>query len=913
MLNQVLYTRCFPHRDLRKSGAVERSEGFGVYTVSADLFKDEPTVNYDHMTRRLALKNGAKERSAVGLFSSYDYQEYGPGRFGLSHEFPRATDAPAADNQINFSGVYVKQCLVGELQGYPYEWFGSDIWDAHLKPQSHYYLDKRSTQEPPYLSKMDNKPRNGSITVDAIRRFVSDGRKDAVKAAVWFLIQEYGKPETERRVLLIKDSPENVALWVAAIERAFSPQMAVKVPFATNITRLGAQTDQMLFSPKDAQGQFVLSGDLSQGRCPYFMIAGFHPADPFCTSVRTVTSKSYDVIDGTQKTHTIEADPAVYQDAYYKAVVEYGEDIADFTTVVLPNLFVTEIIPDIPKLYKAFKYLLDSGHRASMWEYNATVEHLSLMIQYGIGKCAALTEYVLKEGISAYERMATTDADNGLKLLQMLVSLAAKTPQKSAVVALIMDRLQVILSGLKRPGCSLPAFWSTFRSLEPKSIVREVVTNIMNETELAVYRSALDGAAPEVVYTMADIFLTMLDLERVSYGTIVNNENQRKFVLVCILQLCYGDDTDYLNKLLSRLSSAEQLLGMYIKNITAYLQSHSQTHFVKWVEVLIQNGSCNIKEMCRIMAESDKISGAAIEDLLVKMVRRGKANMESVIEGAYMVARNRPGETNFGVQIVSDWIILLGLEGYERIARSVSESPLHPVVQKQIFKAMDEKIPIDSTDAKVRGLNVVMMQWGDALGVQSVRVLIKDLNRNIRNAKRQDAVSDALVAFISNNITLSPRAYKSKTFGDIVENVAEYSSGKLHFLMMCLFVHHQERLPDLEKYLESYISAVLAGCRGRHIVEGMLTLTEALFRTERIPMRNTAALEDVRETAEKLMYRYFAPYAKRSNIEQVMKTDPMQFSSDARKKLREILDKAESANKSGGLFGWAKSLFGKNQ
>ena len=37
MLDQLIYTRCFPHRDLKLRGQVVRSDGFGVFSASAGL------------------------------------------------------------------------------------------------------------------------------------------------------------------------------------------------------------------------------------------------------------------------------------------------------------------------------------------------------------------------------------------------------------------------------------------------------------------------------------------------------------------------------------------------------------------------------------------------------------------------------------------------------------------------------------------------------------------------------------------------------------------------------------------------------------------------------------------------------------------------------------------------------------
>ena len=74
---------------------------------------------------------------------------------------------------------------------------------------------------------MEDTPEGGSVTLEAVRRFVSDGRAETVKQAVWFLLSEYDKPEEERKVLVIRDEPRNVELWIAAMEYGMTQRSTV--------------------------------------------------------------------------------------------------------------------------------------------------------------------------------------------------------------------------------------------------------------------------------------------------------------------------------------------------------------------------------------------------------------------------------------------------------------------------------------------------------------------------------------------------------------------------------------------------------------------------------------------------------------------------------------------------------------
>ena len=173
----------------------------------------------------------------------------------LSYEVARPhCKIPRANGQGHRTGTYIKQSFVGNIESYPTEWFGASEWNAHQKSENDYYLDYDPNAAPALLSQVSSTPTNGYINTSVIKKFVSDGRTDAVKAGIWFLLQEFGKDEGERKVILIKDVPSNVELWIAAIEYGFSAAMAQKITFTTNRSKLGTQADSILFYYTDDSG-----------------------------------------------------------------------------------------------------------------------------------------------------------------------------------------------------------------------------------------------------------------------------------------------------------------------------------------------------------------------------------------------------------------------------------------------------------------------------------------------------------------------------------------------------------------------------------------------------------------------------------------------------------------------------------
>ena len=89
MLDQLIYTRCYPQRDLKNNGQVLRKDGFGVFSMSSGLFSAGKIKNFDFLQKRLAVPNGAKETAPIGLFDSYEYEMVAPDVYMISFDVAR--------------------------------------------------------------------------------------------------------------------------------------------------------------------------------------------------------------------------------------------------------------------------------------------------------------------------------------------------------------------------------------------------------------------------------------------------------------------------------------------------------------------------------------------------------------------------------------------------------------------------------------------------------------------------------------------------------------------------------------------------------------------------------------------------------------------------------------------------------
>lgn len=356
MLEQLIYTRCRPiisPRDL----SLHDIEGFGVFSVSSGI------ANLDVQTREWimhmnGLPNGAKEFGRVGLINSYDYYRVDDNNFCMTYENARPyCKVPRANGLMNKPGNFIKQNLIGDICGFPYLWFGASVWNAHLISENDYY-HYNDDYSPISLKKMDCVPFGGYITTTQIRRFIEDGRQEAVKAGIAFLIEELSKDENKRKILLIRDIPSNVELWIASFLSAFPATFSKEISFSTNKTRFALGTKKtVIFYYTDKKNQErLLYYNKKRGitrRHPLFMIVGFHPEDAFCYHVTKEDNNDWVLIDGVQKTALFKASNGAGV-VYYTDAITLNDRFLIFRDEILPQISESYNISEIENLYEIF-------------------------------------------------------------------------------------------------------------------------------------------------------------------------------------------------------------------------------------------------------------------------------------------------------------------------------------------------------------------------------------------------------------------------------------------------------------------------------------------------------------------------------------------------------------------------------
>lgn len=902
MLNQLIYTRCMPHRDLKNKGQVLRADGFGVFSMSQELVTNPPVSNYDFLQNRLAIENGAKETSAAGLFNSYEYTAISSEVYAMSFEFARPhCKEPRKNGKGHRTGTYIKQCLVGVLGDYPFKWFGASVWDAHLKSENDYYLDENPSAEPAWLSTVEDMPNGSYITVDKIKQFVKAGRAEAVKAGIWFLLHEYAKPENERKVLLIKDIPENVELWIAAIEYAFSAEMAQKVTFSTNKTKLGTQIDNILFFYTDDSGKFyqMRNNSIKQTRHPYNMIVGYHPKDGFCAAVKQMPTSNFVMIDGTTNTVSFATDESI-RSPYYTAAVQYNADIIDFTSIVLPSLPVDTITEEIPELYDAYKYLLDSNHRVEKWTYREAITELQSFTQYGIPKNDALNMYILDESMRGYQRFAAEDERNNFKLLKVLWGIARLAKRTREVTGCLADQLTAGMMNLKVSGNALTGTWNAIKAGEVQSIVRPALHDLFNDGDLASYSNQFEGALSSAVSTILEMYFDMLSFEKNGIASIL--ESNEKYQFVCRGLIALIDDRSALQSALKGISSSDDVVNAVALSVSQYFEQYKPEKTEIWWDSIIDLSGGNVMELCRVLCKSSKTNIDMIEHLLANaVIKAGRCEQDHyrVFEDSI---KQLGKSKNTGITFFGACIKVEDSSYYGALIHSIRENKLDSSAEKELFHLVDKAIPYDSTSGMMSYTFREMEEWANEIGESSNSVSFYDLRKNMERERKPEKVVSLLHEFAKLKLEMPSGFLRSQYFANVAHIAAGFCDSEVHMAFLHLFDIKDVRMK--QEYVNAYVNEVLSCSKGKQLVYTMLSLCEAFYYEYKIPGRKAAQVKETMEMLEACFTKVLPDYYKSNLADQVSKIN---YEEPQVKKLliNMLQDAAKKAPKSGwgGLLG----------
>ena len=370
MYSELIYTRCRQGVDILKGGRTIASDGFKVYSCSDNIINDD-IVDLPFLFNLAQGKQTYTDPSFMDdayLFISPD-----KGKSMIVNFHPIPFDRTATGDYSHRPGNFINQVYVGDFhEFYTYELFGSSYaWDAKERGEAFYYNTPPTAL--PARNNIDDAA--GSILQDDIAAFVADGRKNAVAAAVAFLLSQYSLPPESRKYLVIQDeNATKIELWIAAIQSAFSPRMASGLPFATRLDKFTNTNKYTVNLNGQYQAQMNLQ-DPNQRLRFRAMIVGVDERDRVNTAaVRQLANSPYAVLNGKDKTFIGEVNTA---HPYYKAITSHDVKHIRFCREFLQMLVLSEPHEDVIKLYEAYTALDAISERTTAGTIAASLSIIS--------------------------------------------------------------------------------------------------------------------------------------------------------------------------------------------------------------------------------------------------------------------------------------------------------------------------------------------------------------------------------------------------------------------------------------------------------------------------------------------------------------------------------------------------------
>lgn len=902
MLNQVIYTRCSPHRELKQNGKVSFSSGFGVFSMSRELFGQLNATELDILGHSYSMKNGSNPLKEIGLFHSYEYKMMHPGCYAMTFEFSRPIG-------MDRGGNYVKQSLIGAPEGYPYEWFGAENWDACKKEESAYYLNSSAREEAPFLPQCDPRPKNGNITLDAIRRFVSDGRQDAVKAAVWFVQNEMKKPENERKVMLIRDTSENVQFWIAAIQRAFSPELAAQISFSTNISRLNAQPDAALFYCTDQAGNFrqFMNNPTQFTRHPYQLIAGFHPKDATCSVAKAFPNSNFVILEGVEKRAAFTTDASVPSAAYYRDLVLYDDNILDFCAEVLPCLNVHSFDCDFTTLYDAYRYLLDERHTGVTWSYSEAVRHLSALLGTGMPNRTDVAAYLVGECLKAYPNLEAEDRENGFRFAALAEKLASSIWQTSAIASAVLGQIRKYFLNFSSNESALIQIGRTLPGALSNASEKAILSAVFDDASLQSYRRQILSSSAELASSLLDLYLKKRSLCGEQLDKIT--ENAIEYGFVCYTLLAMKDDHERLSRQIRQLSSSNKLLVSTAISCGNHLQKTDPKSAADWWDCFVTGAGGNLPDICRNICRSGMGNLDTIEQMLASRIRKDRACTKPLWQSLRESIKEMGANETTGTAFFGAWASVASAAEFPTMIRAIQAADLSRSVQQSLFSRLDLAIPLDGQWNEVSAAVSELLTWGRSMGMISVTGVTLAMVKTLESAKTEKVAEKTLKQHIPQRIKLTTRFVQSSLFTRFCNAAANLESGYVHFLALCTFWFEESESRQMYEFVDRYVLTVLQNKKSRQALYSLLVLSEALAYKYEVPDRTPEQLQQVRKYARRALVNRFAAYYKSNMVDKAAKSE--EFDQPVRDLAVKVLQEIKNSGHATSPGGFFENLFHK--
>ena len=602
MFSELIYTRCRQGIDILKAGRPITSDGFKVYSCT-------PSLLDDGKTDLQFLFNAAQSKQPYSdpgfMDDAYLYFVPDKGDSFMLDFHPVPYDPDAKGDYSHRAGNFVNHILTGDFSTfYPFEFFRDDtVWNAKSRGEAYYY-ENNPTALP---TRGDVNDPSGQIAIDELASFISDGRKEALIAAVSFLFTQYELPPENRKFIVIRDeSTKMIELWIAAIEYAFSPRIAASISFATRMDKFATANRYTVNQLGVYQTQINLQ-DPNQKQRHRAMIVGVDERDKAnIAAARPLANSHFVLLDGKEKRAMFETDTS---NRYYRFITNFDDSHLSFCRGFLQMFDVKEPCRDVFSLFDVYAWLQNA---TSFPDAETVVKYLPIMGKYKIYASTAIKN--LYNRITAeLPRFLNEHLHSALKIIKWLQTVSQVIGDQNATQSLTKIVCGVFSEQVyKKPNTdSIFGFWEIIKNSEFASAVAGYIvapSNFKNNVSYLQQYKNTDKINFVLIYLECAELVTTASVQ--SLKNIVNFG----------LKTCARENA--INSAQKILKALSQNKSTTIQEMLLSIASGADNEYKEFiVKLLIESDKSIIATDSSMLVFFKKLSTEKIERLIVPILK----------------------------------------------------------------------------------------------------------------------------------------------------------------------------------------------------------------------------------------------------------------------------------------------------
>lgn len=708
-LERIIYTRAFPK--LSFSGQIDVTDpGYGIAYMSKTIADPNTIKDPGFLTKVLRMINSSKpeemdsdtQKPIEGTGRIIDSMIYAVPAVGqpiLTNVHYRYKEA--AESKVDTRPVFLSDAVVGDLEQYPCMYFGADCFNGIQKPVDDFY--REDPMEKGEAIDTENIQFDESIRERAMA-FASNGNADLVRAAIRHLVKQLSLPEAERKFIIIRDTEDNLRLWIAAITLSMPLQYAQQISFNTNATVFSDMKQELQYCVQKSTQLYELNFNIQNPnleRRSFALIVGADPSWENSDVTKNVKAMNpYVVIDAeTKQLIGFEPDHEI-NNAYYRAIVEKDSEIDDFCKILaeLKPLKGTESLGDMYSICQTLSSDAD-------YDYSFLVHALQTMQPYFTAHSCLMMHVInqLFGRSKQWHRLAGDDERNGL----VLTGIALNLIETYSIVSFSQPALNAIKERITqklRWAQDVAQYTNVLMNTAPQSIKQILVEIIDREKMEVVEEASIDRGSDEFILDLFDFVGCYCKVKGVSFQNLLDDPNLNT-KLSCMLRRSVTHEK-LAGRIVKLFHNDQQMLEYYMR-IGADIAGSDVKRRLAWWNCMINN-QVSLEVVCSVIA----MNGQAIldiENVLCGMICKTGCT-EEIRKLFRIYLKNVPGA---GKAFYHEWYEN-ALQSNDPIAalkmviRELENDSRHIDSLQEILMALDKKISLSDSKKNADLANLIL-------------------------------------------------------------------------------------------------------------------------------------------------------------------------------------------------------------